>query len=550
MTRFQKNSHFILILVLSLTYLLGTNPLYPKIPETKLRFKISCLESSHKGPLTGRMFLIITKKEKREPRFQVSRTAPQLFGINFENLQPGEEVTIDQTTLGYPINNLQNLPPDEYYVQAVLNKYTRFERSDGHVVWMHMDQWEGQRWNRSPGNIYSEVKKLNLDPQKDQTIRIQVTHVIPPVEIPPDTKWVKRFKIKSSRLSEFWGHPIYLGATILLPKGYQEHPKVQYPTLYIHGHFSLRAPFRFKEDEKNEFYYQWISPECPRFIVVRIQHPTPYYDDSYAVNSVNNGPYGDAIHKELIPEIEKQFRVIPQSYARLLTGGSTGGWISFALQVLHPDFYGGTWSFAPDPLDFRNVEGINIYLDKNAFYKHHDWYKVPTPNTRKPETGEIILTSKQRNTMELVHGTQGRSGQQLDIWSAVFGPLGEDGYFKPLFDKQTGRIDSEVANYWKENYDMRYYLEAHWDELGPKLVDKLHLFCGRMDHFYLNVGVYHLEEFLKSKKNPFRVSHFRYGDKEGHGWHPYTTSELLQVMAEHITQHAPPNADTKNWKYK
>lgn len=550
MRRSQKNSFLIGVLIFSLTTLSGMKPSPQKNPESKLRFKISYAESAHKGPLTGRMFLIITKKEKKEPRFQVSRYAPQLFGLDFKNLQPGETVTIDSTTLGYPINKLCDLPPDEYFVQAVLNKYTKFERKDGHVVWMHMDQWEGQRWNRSPGNIYSKVKKLSLDPKKDQMVHLKVNQVIPPVEIPPDTQWVKRFKIKSRLLTEFWGQPIYLGATVLLPKGYQEHPETHYPTLYQHGHFSLRAPFGFKEEEKNEFYHQWISPDFPRFIVVKIQHPTPYFDDSYAVNSANNGPYGDAIHQELIPEIEKRFRTIPQSYARVLTGGSTGGWISFALQVLHPDFYGGTWSFAPDPLDFRNVEGINIYEDKNAFYKHHDWYKVPIPNTRKPETGEIILTSKQRNTMELVHGTKGRSGQQLDIWSAVFGPVGEEGYFKPLFDKRTGEIDPDVAEYWKKNYDMRYYMETNWDKLAPKLVNKIHVFCGRMDHFYLNVGVYHMEDFLKSLKNPFRVSSFMYGDTGGHGWHPYSSGELFKMMAEHITHHAPPDADTDSWKYK
>lgn len=550
MIKSQRNSFFVLSVIFFLSVLLGMKPFPKDNSPTKLQFKISYTESAHTGPLTGRMFLIITKKEKKEPRLQVSRYAPQLFGVNFKNLHPGETVTINHTTLGYPINELGELPPGEYYIQAVLNKYTKFERKDGHVVWMHMDQWEGQRWNRSPGNIYSKVKKLKLNPKKEQSVHIKATQVIPPVEVPSDTRWVKRFKIKSQLLTEFWGHPIYLGATVLLPKGYQKHPETHYPTLYKHGHFSLRAPFGFKEEEKNDFYHQWISPDFPRFIVVKIQHPTPYFDDSYAVNSPNNGPYGDAIHQELIPEIEKRFRVIPKSYARVLTGGSTGGWISFALQVLHPDFYGGTWSFAPDPLDFRNVEGINIYEDKNAFYKQHEWYKVPIPNTREPETGEIILTSKQRNTMELVHGTKGRSGQQLDIWSAVFGPVGEDGYFKPLFDKRTGKIDPEVAEYWKKNYDMRYYMETHWDKLAPKLVDKIHVFCGRMDHFYLNVGVYHMENFLKSLKNPFRVSSFMYGDKGGHGWHPFSTAELLKIMAEHITEHAPSDADPDSWKYK
>jgi hypothetical protein len=323
---------------------------------------------------------------------------------------------------------------------------------------------------------------------------------------------------------------------------------VFYPTIYQHGHFSTRAPFRFSQRLDNEFSGAWNSNRFPRFIAVTIQHPTPYYDDSYGVNSANNGPFGDAIHQELIPEIQRRYRTINKSYARILTGGSTGGWISFALQVYYPDFYGGTWSFAPDPLDFRNVEGINIYEYKNAFTKDYDWYKVPIINTRDSETGEIRLTSRQRITMELVNGTKGRSGQQLDAWSAVFSPAGEDGYTKPLFDKVTGEIDPDVAAYWKEHYDLRHMMETHWEELGPKLVDKLHVICGRMDNFFLNIGAAYMEEFLMGPKNPYKTGTFTYGPG-GHGWRPYSTVEMLRQMADHVTAHAPEGENSDAWKY-
>jgi hypothetical protein len=517
--------------------------------EDALRFEISFPESYSQNDLTGRMFVILARDDEREPREQVGRYGVQLFGKDFSGLNPGETVIIDRSTLGYPVNRMMDVEPGEYYVQAVLNKYTRFDRSDGHTVWMHMDQWEGQRWMRSPGNAYSLPKKVTLDPAHSGLVSLTATEVIPPAEVPENTAWVKRIKIQSKILSEFWGHPIYIGATILLPKDYDQHPDVYYPTVYQHGHFSLRAPFRFSEDLDNEFSGAWNSHRFPRFIAVTIQHPTPYFDDSYAVNSANNGPYGDAIHQELIPEIEKRFRCIPKSYARVLTGGSTGGWESFALQVFYPDFYGGTWSFAPDPLDFRNVEGINIYEYENAFYKEYEWYRVPIINTRNSQTGEIRMTSKQRITMELVHGTRGRSGQQLDVWSSVFGPVGDDGYTKPLFDKRTGKIDPEVARYWKENYDLRHLMQANWDQLGPKLVDKLHVICGHMDNFFLNIGVYHMEEFLTGPDNSYRFGSFTYGHG-GHGFRPYSTSELLLKMADHITAYAPAEEDTDAWKYK
>lgn len=508
-----------------------------------LRFEITYDASLSATPLTGRVFLCFGENNEREPRLQVGRYGVQFFGVDVENLQPGEKVVVDATTLGYPARALGEIPAGKYWLQAVFNKYTRFDRADGHTLWMHNDQWEGQNWRRSPGNLISPVQEMEVDPAEKNVISLHITDEIPPVEIPEDTRWVKRFKIKSELLSEFWGQPMYLGATVLLPKGYEDNPNLNYPTVYHQGHFSLRPPLGFSEDPENDFFKAWTSDDFPRFIAVTLQHPTPYFDDSYAVNSANNGPYGDAIHQELIPEIEKRFRTIQKGYARLLTGGSTGGWESFALQVLYPDFYGGTWSFAPDPLDFRNVEGFNIYEDTNAFYREQGKYKTPIINTREPETGAVKLTSEQRNLMELVNGTKGRSGEQLDIWSAVFGPVGEDGYFKPLFDKETGAIDPEVAQYWLENYDLRHYLEQNWETLGPKLQGKLHVFCGDMDNFFLNVGVYHMEAFLESTTQPYYDGSFTYGARGGHSWRPFDNAELLRRMAAHLEKNAPYNDD-------
>jgi hypothetical protein len=352
---------------------------------------------------------------------------------------------------------------------------------------------------------------------------------------------VKQFRIRSEVLSAFWGRDIWLGMTVLLPRGYSDHPDAHYPTLYQQGHFSLRPPIGFREG--SDVHAAWTGDDFPRFIAVTIQHPTPYFDDSYAVNSANNGPYGDAIHQELIPEFERRFRAIPEGWARVLTGGSTGGWESFALQVFYPDFYGGSWAFAPDPLDFRNVEGIDIYGDANAFHKEYDWYRVPTINTRDHVTGDVRLTSRQRNRMELVNGTRGRSGEQLDIWSAVFGPVGDDGYFRPLFDKGTGEIDPEVAAHWREHYDLRHILERDWATLGPKLVGKLHTGVGLMDNFFLDFGVYHMEEFLESTTDPYYAGEFWYGKRGGHGWRPFDTVELVRRMADHVQANAPAGAD-------
>ena len=515
-----------------------------------LRFEISFTAEAHSEPITGRVYLILTRDASREPRFQVRRSAsPPFFGVDVENLAPGLPAIIDAEVRGFPLDRIEEIPVGEYYVQGLVNIYTKFERSDGHTVWLHNDQWEGQQWNRSPGNIFSAVKRIRFDPANTEVIEIVCDRVIPPVEIPEDTKWVKRFKFKSEILSEFWGQPIYLGATVLLPHGYEDHPEQYYPVNYQQGHFSLRAPNGFTTEQPTgnnsrggrgyEFYKMWTSAECPRMIYVTFQHPCPYFDDSYAVNSANCGPYGDAIMNELIPAVEERFRIIRQPYARVLEGGSTGGWEALALQIFYPDFFGGAFSYCPDPVDFRDVEGIHVYDDENAFYRRRGWRKVPTPDSRRYD-GSLILFAQQIIQYEHVLGTKGRSGEQWDIWQAVYGPVGDDGYTRPLFDKVTGEIDKSVADYWKEHYDLRYYLERNWSHVGPKIKDKLYIFTGDMDTYYLNNPVHMLQEFLERTENPHYAGYFVYAPRRTHCWSgSFTPLERIHFIADHIVRNAP-----------
>ena len=553
----SKKSNFLFILtflVVLSTFFLSIS--CEQVQTSYLRFEISFSAKAHPEPITGRVYVMLTKNEKYEPRLQISTHGVPFFGKDISGLKPGQSEIIDENEFGYPVENLRDIPAGEYYVQSFVNIYTEFKRSDGHTLWMHNDQWEGQRWNISPGNLYSDVKKVKIDPAHPSTIRLECSNIIPPREIPPDTKWVKRIKFQSKMLSEFWGQPIYLGATLLLPKGYEENTEVFYPVNYIQGHFSLRAPngFRSEAPQKGnrwgmmgyEFYKYWISEKCPRMILVTFQHPCPYYDDSYAVNSPNTGPYGDAIMQELIPFVEENFRIIQKSYARVLSGGSTGGWESMALQVFHPDFFGGTWSSCPDPLDFNYFQCVNIYKDKNAYYKDFGWVKVPTSSDRTP-AGIVQLTNRQRNQMELAMGTKNRSGQQIDIFEAVYGPIGPDGYVKPLFNKRSGEIDPEVAEYWKD-YDIHSYLKKNWSWLGPKLKGKLHIYIGDMDTFYLNNAVVLLEEFLEGTKNPYYDGTVEYADRKPHCWGP-RGAELFKMFEKHITANAPPGEDTSLWKY-
>ncbi len=503
-------------------------------PAAGLKFAVRFSSQARTEPLTGRVYVMLARDGEREPRFQVRRRGTPFWGMNVEGLEPGEAALVDETAFGFPLANIRDIPPGEYFVQAFINVYTEFKRADGHTVWLHQDQWEGQNWLRSPGNMYSDVLRVRIDPSRKRTVELTCSHVIPPVTVPPDTKWVKRIKFQSKLLSDFWGQPMYLGATILLPEGYEEHPDRFYPVNYIQGHFSLRAPYGFREEEPEggdrrgrrgyEFYKFWTSEECPRMLAVTFQHPCPYYDDSHAMNSPNLGPYGDAIMQELIPYIEEHFRVIREPWARVLSGGSTGGWISLALQVFHPEFF--------DAVDFKAQHLVNIYEDRNAYYTDYGWLRVERPVLRRTD-GQVLEMMKDENHYELAVGDRCRSGGQWEIYMACYGPVGEDGYPRPLWDKLTGEIDAEVAQYWKEHFDLRYYLESNWPKIGHLLEGKLHIYVGDMDSYYLNNAVRYLEEFLENTSNPYYAGTVEYGDGQPHCWGP-RGPELVKLIGRHI----------------
>jgi hypothetical protein len=533
------------------------------------RFEIT-LPATYPVPLNGRVFVIIARSDSPEPRLQVgswnSRT--EFLGRDVSDFQPGKSIAVDSLSLGYPLKSVREMPAGDYYVQVVFNIYTRFTRSDGHTILGHLDQWEGQKFNRSPGNLYSDPQRVHLDPLGGYNVRLTLNRTIPVIQTPADTAWVKHIRIQSKMLTQFWGQPIFLGATVLLPEGYASHPEAHYPVIYEQGHFNLNPPLTFSTEppadspqlQRNlrrsgfttgyDFYKEWSSPKFPRMIAVTFQHPTVFFDDSYAVNSENNGPYGDAIMTELIPYIEEHFRVIRQPYARLLTGGSTGGWESLALQIFHSEFFGGTWTFYPDPVDFSRYQMVDIYNDNNAFTAPGYDPPVPERAAERTDEGQVVTTVRQMSHWEEVMGSHGRSTGQLEAWEAVYGPAGNDGYPKPLWDKQTGRIDPQVAQYMREHgYDLRSYLEENWAKLGPKLAGKIFLYCGDMDNFYLNLATYRLEDFLNKTQNPSYGGSVQFGrPMKGHGWHPMSQAHLVRMMAAHVTAHAPADGD-KSWMY-
>jgi len=568
-------SRLLLLLGISLILALPSSAQSPSAKSTgKLRIEISFPESLSAKPLDGHILIGISTDKSSEPRFQLREEeafSAQFFGLDVEGWKPGTPAVIDSTTLGYPLVSLDQLPAGEYYVQAVLNIYETFHRSDGHVIKLPPDMGEGQQWFSKPGNLLNKPLLVHLDPQANHVVHISLAEKIPPIEPPKDTKYLKHIRIQSKLLTAFWGRPMYLGATVLLPDGFDEHPSVHFPLLVHQGHFEPdwdffkeQPPQGVKPDElefwqyAHRFYQDWTSGRLPRMLLMSIQHANPYYDDSYAVDSANLGPYGDAITQELIPEVERRFRGIGQPWARAVEGGSTGGWEALAAQIFYPDFFNGSYSFCPDPVDFRAYQLVNIYTDKNAFWEQGPFGKVPRGEMRT-STGQIQATMEPAVRHEEIMGTHGRSTEQFGIWQAVFSPVGEDGYPKPIWNPSTGAIDPEVAAYWKEHYDLRYILERDIATLGPKLAGKIHFAVGDMDTWYLNNAVHLMQNFLDSPKNPFRIADFEYSPGKPHcymGGGDISTTEsfgtvyqrIMPPIARHMTATAPPGADM-SWKY-
>lgn len=553
--------------------------------NSNLTFSLSFAEGLADSALDGRMLLLLTQNGETEPRFQINAgpNTGLVYGADVDKLSAKEAVIFDADTFGYPIQSLADIPAGEYYVQGLLHVYETFHLSTGHTVKLPMDNNEGQQWNRSPGNLYSEPQKISIDPSKDQAIDILLEKAIPPIDSPQDTKYIKHVRMQSKLLSEFYGRPMYLGAHVLLPHGFDEHPEVHYPLAIFHGHFpadfggwrttppdpDLEPVFserfgidgynQIQQAEAYQLYKDWTSKDFPRVLVIEVQHPTPYYDDSYAVNSAAQGPYGDAITYELIPFIEEKFRGIGEGWARFTYGGSTGGWEALAVQVMYPDEYNSCYAACPDPIDFRAYCLVDLYQDKNAYYMDGQFKQVERPGHRD-SIGIVNATLRQMNYCELALGSRGRSGQQWDIWQATYSPLGEDGYPKPIWDKITGEIDPEVAEYWRENYDLAYMMKRDWATLGPKLKGKINIYCGDMDNYYLNNAVYLAEEILENTANPYYDGEVDYGDRAEHCWngdHTRTNAfsrlrynqMFIPKWTDWVQTHAPKGADLRSWRY-
>jgi hypothetical protein len=333
------------------------------------------------------------------PRAQCSdnQETAQVFGIDTPaaGLRTGEHVAVDFDAIGYPVHSFSSLPAGGYCVQAELFPYSVYHRGDGVTLTLPTscvsDAGGDGEYGSPVGTLYSKIAQVVVEPGgRLGPVDLSLETEVKPAPRPPgcsgkgkDTPYLKTVTVTSEKLSAFWGSPITLEACVLLPWGFDAHPTAKYPLVIAHGHYSaiFNPGGRFDDtppsanlsgydfvDQQFAYwmYRNWTSATGPfhgaRALVVTLNHPVPFFDDSYAVDSANVGPYGTAIMTELLPLIEARYRGIGEGWARGVLGGSTGGWESFAYGVLYPDDFNYAVAACPDPIGFTCVSRIGSLL--------------------------------------------------------------------------------------------------------------------------------------------------------------------------------------------
>lgn len=481
--------------------------------EKGLRFEVGLAEGLTEGPVNGRLFIILNPGMEIEPRFHAIRTgknAPPMFARDVKGLFVDQTVVLEESAVAFPIASLQELQPRAYTVQAVLD--TNLDLKDLNAA----------------GNLFSKPTRFQLDPSVGGTVCIRLDQKIQEEGLPPDTEFVKHVKISSKLLSEFHGRPIFLRAAVILPRDFDREPERRYPLrVHIGGFGSRFTSARSLMIGFSRFSTTWLADDTPRMLFLQLDGAGPW-GDPYQVNSENHGPYGDAVTQELIPYVERLYRGIGDAQFRVLDGGSTGGWVALALQIFYPDFFNGAWAFCPDSVDFRDFQQLNIYEDANA-YQDAEGQEIAAC---RELDGSTRYTMRHECQLENTIG-QGNSwttsGGQWGSWNATYGARGSDGLPVPLWDPITGAMDQQAAEHWKK-YDLRLILEENWETLGPKVGDKLHVWMGEADNFFLERALHRLDDFLKDADPPFQGT-ITFGPGQGHCWMGITEREMMNQMA-------------------
>ena len=439
-------------------------------------FRVEFTRSVRPQPFTGRVYVIFSRRN-REPRTGPGWFNPEQFvARDVQNWQPGIPLDFSSKSagkltgpgglkagpiLGFP-GPLSEMKLSGHRAQAVA-RFNPHEREIG----------------VGPGNGFSPTTTLG-DDDSQPVVALQVGELVKARAF-RETRWSKLLEVPSKLLTRFHERPVSLRAAVMLPASYYDEPRRRYPVIFTipgfggpHHSGSRPRPVAERNDGGVEFLRVLLDPSCP------LGHHV-------FADSANNGPVGLALTTELIAGLDKQFRTIPSTTARFLTGHSSGGWSSLWLQVTYPAVFGGTWSTSPDPVDFRDFQRINLYRSGENMYVDPQGERRPLARVN----GRVVLWYKGFAEMEWVLG----HGGQLHSFEAVFSPRGPHGRPRLLWDRKTGRVDLETARTW-EKYDIRLVLERNWKSLAPLLKGRLHVFMGDLDTFYLEGATIRLKQSL------------------------------------------------------
>jgi hypothetical protein len=436
------------------------------------RFKVSFDDELVGGVFSGRVVVYLSKTAAPEPRFGPNWFNPQpMYSARFEGVEPWTPMIVqDSNAIGFP-GRLADLTPGTYRAQAVM------DRNLG-----------GRAIGSSPGNLYSKVQEITIAAGETSEFEFKCDQMVAEQRF-VETARVKEVRHESALLTRFYGRPTFLKAAISLPEGYDADPARRYPIFYeipgfggTHYGMSGRAGNPDNDRDGEPFIHVVLNPECP----------TGHH---VFADSANNGPWGKALVTELIPEIERRFRAVGEPWARFVGGHSSGGWSSLWLQVTYPEVFGGVWSTAPDPVDFRAFQLVDIYQKDANLFSDKDGQPIPLARMgSRPAIFTKVFSDMERPIR----------GEQLGSFEAVFSPRGKDGDPARLWNRDTGEVDPTIAEAWRA-YDIGHILRTRFDELYPKLKGKIHVYMGESDTFYLDGAVRLLQADMQAKGADFVI---------------------------------------------
>ena len=466
-------------------------------------FEVTLEPNIQSAPVDGRLLVFVSKRNPNPMRGPNWFNPDPFFGIDVKETKPGDKITVDDSADAFP-QPLSKLPPGEYNVQAIL----------------HHNFYAANHGN-GPGNFYSKAKRVSVN---GAPIQLNLNQVVPPRSL-RDSTHAKLVEVKSDLLSKFHQRDVVERALVVLPASYQNQPERRYPVYYDVTGFGGTL---------EQLNRQWgrgqpaTNSDQAEFIRVFLTGQCRWGHHVYA-NSATNGPRGDALVQETIHEIDKRFRTIAEPTARFVGGHSSGGWSSLWLQVNYPEFFGGVWSTSPDPVDFRDWQGTNLYAENANVYFDEDGQKRPLARFGN----RVMAYYKNFTQMDDVLG----HGGQIRSFDAVFSPKTVSGQPAHCWNRETGIVDPAILEHWKK-YDISLILKNNWSSLAKRLESKIHVFMGDKDTFYLEGATIKLGERMKELGSDAVVEIFP-GKDHSSVLTPTLRTRIMTEMSEQFWKHHP-----------